>query len=292
MFVAQRSTGRRPRHWHAPDSLEEAAALLEEHAGQVRVGAGCTYLMLMAAHGEVQSPHLVSVHRIPGLQEVSTGRVGSGVTLAALERGARNGPERALTMAASVTAGPSIRNLGTLGGNLGFADGDLVPAAMALDATVHLDDRSEVPVGDYVTARPPDRIATAISYPLRREDGWSGATVKLAHRGMDWPIVTVSAAVQVADDGEILAARVAAQALAAEPTRLAGAEAILVGSHGEDEALVYAGEESLSRLEIRADQEATAAYRRRVAPAVVRRALQVALRHGPHDEVDLMEARR
>jgi aerobic carbon-monoxide dehydrogenase medium subunit len=292
VFVEQRTTGRRSEYFHAPRTLEEASALLAEHAGQVRVAAGSTYLMLMASHGEVLPPHLVSLHLVPGLDVEEDGRLGSGVTLRRLERGPATGARRALTMAASATAGPSVRTLGTLGGNLGFPDGDLIPAALALDATVHLDDGSASPVLDYVTARPVDRISTALTFDRRAEDGWTGATVKLAYRGMDWPVVTVSTALQVGDDGEILDATTAAQALAPEPTLLPAVDAVLVGSHGEPEALDYAAQAAVERIEISADQEATPAYRKRVAPSVVRQALRLALEAGPHGEIDNAEARR
>lgn len=292
MFIDQRSTGRRPLHFHVPESMEDAAALLSQHAGQVRLGAGSTYLMLMAAHGETLPPHLVSLHRIPGLDGMSEGRLGSSVTLRRLERGSATGPQRALTMAASVTAGPSVRTLGTVGGNLGFAEGDLIPAMFALDATVHLDDGTTLPVTEYVPARPLDRILTAVSWQRRQEDGWSGVTVKLARRGMDWPVVTVSALLRIADDGEIVAATTAAQALAPEPTLLPAVDAVLIGSHGEPEALDYAAEAALHRMEIREDQEASAAYRRRVAPTVVRRALELAVAAGPDGRIGNTEARR
>ena len=111
----QRSTGRRALTLHAPETLEEAADLLARHHGNVRLGAGCTYVMLMAAHGEVQPEHLVGLHRIPGLDQLEPGRVGALTTLRHLERGPRTGAERALTMAAAVTAGPLVRTLGTVG---------------------------------------------------------------------------------------------------------------------------------------------------------------------------------
>jgi aerobic carbon-monoxide dehydrogenase medium subunit len=292
VFVVQRSTGRVPSHLHTPDTLEGAAELLTEHAGRVRLSAGCTYLMLMAAHGEVLPPHLVSLHRVPALQQVGPREVGSSVTLRALERGPRTGPERALTMAASFTAGPAVRSLGTLGGNLGFADGDLHPALMALDATVHLDDGSTRPVADHVTEPDLARIATRVSWTRDGQQGWTGASVKLARRSMDWPVVTVACALQLAPDGTITAATTAAQALAATPVHLPGVDAVLVGSQGEAEALDYASHAAVERIEIRSDEEATAAYRKRVTPAVVRRALEIALAAGPDGDVELREARR
>ncbi len=286
----QRSTGRRALTLHAPETLEEAADLLARHHGNVRLGAGCTYVMLMAAHGEVQPEHLVGLHRIPGLDQLEPGRVGALTTLRHLERGPRTGAERALTMAAAVTAGPLVRTLGTVGGNVGFADGDVVPALMALDAEAHFSDGTAMPVARYVADRPPDRILTGFTYDATQA---SGATVKLSRRGMDWPVVTVSVVVRRdADDGTVTHAQVAAQALAATPVHLPAVAAVLVDSQGEAEAVEYAAESATHRIEVRSDAEASAPYRRRVAPAVVARALTLALEAGPDGDVPLEEARR
>lgn len=288
MFIDQRTTGRRAKAFHSPTSLDEAARLLREHDGNVRLGAGCTYLMLMAAHGEVQPEHLVSLHRIPGLDELRPGHVGALVTLRRLERGRRTGAERALTMAAAVTAGPLVRTLGTVGGNVGFADGDVVAALMALDAEVHLHDASFMPVAQYVIDRPA-AIITGFSYDTAPA---SGATVKLSRRGMDWPVVTVSAVVRRDEEGVVTHAQVAAQALAAAPVLLPGASAVLVGSSGEREAIDYAADAATHRIEVRDDDEASASYRRRVTPEVVRKALTLAIDAGVDTPIDLAEARR
>lgn len=291
MFVEQRTAGRRPKVFHAPDTLDEAAALLEEHHGDVRVAGGATYVMLMASHGEVQPTHLVSLHRIPGLETLEPGHLGALVTLRRLERWSRTGPERALTMGAAVVAGPLVRTLGTVGGNVGFSDGDLVAPLMALNARVQLHDGRALPVAEFVEQRPA-AIITDLHYAARAADGWSAATVKLAHRGMDWPIVTVAVALQRDDDGTVVAARAAAQALAPTPTMLPGVEAVLVGSQGEPEAIDYAAEAATHRIEIREDAEASAAHRKRVAPAVVARALEIAFEAGPDGAVELEEAWR
>ena len=289
MFVDQNSALRRSQWFHAPTTLEEAASLLDEHRGQVRLAAGCTYLMLQAAHGDRLSEHLVSLHRVPGLDDLATGRFGALTTLRRLERWTRSGPERAATMAASVVAGPSVRTLGTIGGNIGFADGDLAAALMAMGAVVHLHDGSSMPVGDFVIAKPLDRIVTHVTHQLRSEDGWSGATIKLKRRSMDWPVVTVSAQLRLVD-GVIEDCRVAAQSLTAEPTLLPAVASVLVGSQGEPEALDYAAEAVTHRLEPREDAEASGAYRRTVAPVITRRVLELALSLGPDDDVDLRKA--
>lgn len=291
MFVEQRTAGRRPTVFHTPDTLDEAIALLEQHRGDVRVAGGATYVMLMASHGEVQPSHLVSLHRITGLDALEPGTVGALTTLRRLERWCLTGPERALTMGAAVVAGPLVRSLGTIGGNVGFSDGDLVAPLIALDAHVELHDGSRLPVAEFVEQRP-TAIITSLHYDMRAADGWSAATVKLAHRGMDWPIVTAAVALRRDDAGTITAARAAAQALAPTPVRLPGVEAVLVGSQGEPEAIAYAAEATTHRIEIREDAEATAPHRKRVAPAAVSRALEIALRAGPDGTVDVEEAWR
>lgn len=291
MYVDQRTTGRRSRVFHAPTTLDEAATLLEEHRGDVRLAAGSTYIMLMASHGEVQPAHLVSLHRIPALDELAPGRIGALVSLRQLERWQRTGPERALTMGAAVTAGPLVRTLGTIGGNVGFSDGDLVAPLMALDAQVDLHGDTTLSVADYVHERPAG-ILTGFRYAASAADGWTAATVKLARRGMDWPVVTVAVAMQVDRDGTVQAVRAAAQALAPTPTRLPAVEAVLLGSQGEPEAIAYAAEAATDRLEIRDDAEASAVYRKRVTPAVVSRALELAFSAGPTGEVPVQEAWR
>lgn len=292
MLVHQRSTGRRARWFHAPTTLEEAAGLLAEHTGAVRLAAGGTYLNLMASQGETQPDHLVSLHRIAGLDDLEAGRIGALATLQRLERWTRSGPDRALTMGAAVVAGPLIRPLATVGGNLGFADGDLAAPLLALGATAHLDDGTSLPVADFVVDRPPDRILTHVTYRPRAADGWSAATVKLARRGMDWPIVTIAVAVRLDDDGQVVEAGAAAQALAATPIVLPGVAAVLIGSAGEPEAFELAGEAAVHRVDVRDDAEASAAHRRRVAPAVAARAAALAVRAGAAGELGTEEAWR
>src|SRR4051794_36219160 len=127
------------RPMHAPPTWEEASALMHAYPLDSAVAGGATYLMWRAAHGEPMPEHLISLHRIAGHDEVADGSIGALATLRSIERGPLTGAQRALTMAASVTAGPAVRSLATLGGNLasGFPQADLVPALLALDAKVH-----------------------------------------------------------------------------------------------------------------------------------------------------------
>ena len=98
---------------------------------------------------------------------------------------------------------------------------------------------------------------------------------------MDFSIATVSAALRIEDD-EIVAARVAVGSLFERPTRLREIEAALVGADPSEETI----RELLEYVRVGgkpflADDEATAAYRQQIAPAVVRKVLLLAAKLGP-----------
>jgi aerobic carbon-monoxide dehydrogenase medium subunit len=251
---------------------------------EAAVSGGATYLMWRAARGEPMPAHLISLHRIIEHDEVRDGSVGALATLRRVERGPTAGAQRALTMAASVTAGPSVRTLATVGGNLasGFPQADLVPALLALDVMVHLGDGRRVPIAEVVDEglRTAD-LVTRFTHELTGSEGWTGATVKLSRRGMDFSIATVSAVLRI-DDDEIADARVAVGSLFERPTRLRAIEAALVGADPSEETV----RELLDHVRVGGkpfldDDEATAGYRQQIAAAAVRKALLLAAQLGP-----------
>lgn len=272
---------------HTPSSWDEAARLLAEHPLDAAVCGGATYLMWRAAHGEPMPEHLVSLHRIAAHDEVLDGSVGALASLRKVERGPRTGPQRALTMAASVTAGPSVRTVATLGGNLasGFPQADTIPAMLALDGLVHLADGRRRAISDVVehglvTAD----LVTRFSHDLTGDDGWTGATVKLSRRGMDLSVALASAVLRVAGD-EIVAARVAVGSLFDRPARLPAIEAALVGADPSAATMAEIVEiVGVTGRRYVDDGEASAGYRARIAGPVVRRALVAALGLGPGGE--------
>jgi xanthine dehydrogenase YagS FAD-binding subunit len=106
-----------------PTTSEQAVALLEARWGNTEILAGGTDLLSLQKNYIAQPGRVVSVNGIAGIKTITVGAnsvsIGAGVTLAAI---ASNADLRrlfpALTMAASEIAGPQVRNMGTLGGNL------------------------------------------------------------------------------------------------------------------------------------------------------------------------------
>lgn len=294
MFSIQTHAGRVGRWFHTPGSWSEASSLLAEHPLDAAVSGGATYLMWRAAKGEPMPEHLISLHRIQQHDEVLDGSVGALASLRRVERGPMTGAQRALTMAASVTAGPSVRTLATLGGNLasGFPQADLIPALLALDVVVHLSDGRQVPIGDVVDkGLKTEDLVTRVTHSLSGEQGWTGATLKLSRRGMDLSTATVSAVLRIEDD-EIVDARVAAGALFDRPTRLRSIESALVGADTSEETV----RDLLEFVQVTGkpflhDEEATAAYRQQIAAAAVRKTLLLAARLGPTGSPRVGQAR-
>ncbi len=109
--------------YHRPISLEEALRLLDEHAGNVLPIAGGTDAIPNMKHRLLTPAHLVSLKGLPELRgiEVREGelRIGAAETLATVSRHPlvlEHAP--ALARAAGLVAGPQLRNMGTIGGNL------------------------------------------------------------------------------------------------------------------------------------------------------------------------------
>ena len=106
-----------------PTTAEQAVALLQGQWGNTEMLAGGTDLLALQKNYIAQPNRVVSLNGIAGLQAITVGErtvtIGAGVTLARIADHAdlrRLYP--ALTSAANDIAGPQVRNMGTLGGNL------------------------------------------------------------------------------------------------------------------------------------------------------------------------------
>jgi xanthine dehydrogenase YagS FAD-binding subunit len=106
-----------------PTTSEQAVALLENNRGNTELLAGGTDLLALQKDYIAQPTRVVSLGAIAGLKTIAVGQqtasIGAGVTLAMIA----DHPDLrrlfpALTSAAGDIAGPQIRNMGTLGGNL------------------------------------------------------------------------------------------------------------------------------------------------------------------------------
>jgi carbon-monoxide dehydrogenase medium subunit len=227
---------------HRPGSVAQASRLLTDLGDEAAAYCGGTELLLAMKLGLTSYEHLVDLKRVPGLRGVRAGddgtlHIGAAATHHELETSAvlrARYPE--LPAMISQVANLRVRSVGTLGGNLCFADphSDPAPFLIALGATMvcqHGDTTRRVPAagflaGPYQTVLRPGELLTRVELPPRPSaTGIAHLRMKLTER----PAVTVTALITLAGDrravsaARLIVGSVAGIPFAAETASLAGA---------------------------------------------------------------------
>ncbi len=114
-----------PFRYHRPATVDEAVSLLTELGDQAMPMAGGTDLMPNMKHGLFTPAHVVSLNRIAAMRGVALSPSGNTLSIGALETLANVAANRlvrrfcpGLAEAAGLVAGPQLRNMGTIGGNV------------------------------------------------------------------------------------------------------------------------------------------------------------------------------
>ena len=269
------------RSYFLPRSLPEALALLNEHEPELLVLAGGTVAMPLINDG-ISLPEAVMGLRLAGLDTLErsgdTLRIGATATLTQL---LRQDIVPMLHEAARKTAGWSIRNMGTVGGNLFTPPpgGDVAVALLALDATVTLaSTRGErtIAIADFQTgfmtnALAPDELLVAISVPIPIGPT---AYLKFGRKHANTPsVVTVAARVEW-DGDRVAVVRIALGAVGPHPIRARAAEDLLAGTDLGPGAIASAAAAAVEECEPFTDGIATEWYRRKMVGLFVGRALE------------------
>ena len=280
--------------YHEPSTIEEALHLLSELGGNAKVLAGGTDLLVRMKQKVDRPPHVISVARVPGLEEIVPRNghgvtVGAGVTAAALSRSEllmdRFTP---LALAAGRLGAPMIRNRATIGGNLVNARpaADLPPPCMVLNASLKLKSLSgerDVPIMDFFrgpgeSAIEPNELMVSIN--METPPPWSGgAYIKLgARKTLEISMVNVATLLTLqSPDGPIVDARIALGAVAPTPVRAFAAEELLIGETPSDELFQRAGEVGVGMCSPITDHRGTMEYRCMMIEVLTKRALGQAL---------------
>ena len=257
-------------------ALEEAVALLGEHK-EARLLAGGQSLIATLNMRLSQPSLLIDINGISGLDGIALKggmvEIGALVRHAQAERSdviAKNAPliARALPHIGHL----AIRNRGTLGGSIAFADpaAELPACLLALDGeidaagptgkrTIRAEDFFK---GLFETALGPQDVLTAIRVPAAGKDTRVGFA-ELARRHGDYAIVGLAASAQ-ADGKGLKDVRLAFFGVGATPVRVKKAEAAL--AKGDIDGAV-AGLE----LDPQDDVQATAAVKKHLAGVLLRR---------------------
>ena len=282
----------RPFGLERPATLDEAAELLRRMDGESVLYAGGTELLILLKRRVMRPASLIDLKRVPGLGEVTATRerlvIGATVTHRVLERApAVVAGWPLVAEAVAHVANVRVRTVGTVGGNLAFADphSDLGTLFLAFDASAHLASAGgarEIPLGEFVrgpyeTARRADEILTAVSL-ARWPEAAVGAYLKFGL--YERPTVTVAVTL-VRDEGRaaVRDARVIVGCVGPRPVRLVAAERAIAAetlaalSRRAGEIAAVATED----IPTMADQHGAPDYKRELARVCLGRALGVAV---------------
>jgi len=269
--------------YERPSSLDEAIGLLAGHDGDAKALAGGQSLIpllklrLAAPQLLVDLGGLAHADGLAGVRDLgdhlAIGALTRHADLAADAVAAEHAP--LLSFAALHVGDPQVRHRGTLGGSVAHADpaGDLPAVLLAYEATVVARGprgQREILVTDFFTGfletvLQPDELLVEVRVPkLGPAVGWSFQ--KFTRRAIDWATVGVA----VLHGPRVQ--RVALVSMGPTPLRATAVEQRLVA--GAEPAA--AAEAAADGTEPTSDAWASAWYRRRLAPVLVRRALEEA----------------
>jgi carbon-monoxide dehydrogenase medium subunit len=268
-------------------SLDEAVALLGEHAAKssdARLLAGGQSLMA-TLNMRLSSPSLlIDINSISGLDGIA--HKDGAVEIGALARHVLAERSDTIAQHAPLIARamphighPAIRNRGTLGGSIAFADpaAELPACLMALDGEVDATGpkgKRTIKARDFFkglfeTALGPQDVLTAIRVPAASKDTRVGFA-ELARRHGDYAIVGLAASARA--DGKGLAdVRLSFFGVGSTPSRASAAEKALIGA--ADDKAIEAAVAALD-LEPHDDVQATGAVKKHLAGVLLRRVVK------------------
>jgi CO/xanthine dehydrogenase FAD-binding subunit len=281
--------------YHAPTTLTEALALLDQYGEKARVFAGGTDLFVAMKKRETVPEHLISLKGIGDISGIDDDeadgiRIGGSTLLGDLERS--NIVKEKIPIlrdALDVMASPQVRNLGTIGGNLCSAipSADTAPPLIGSAASVTLtgiDGERTVLVENFFMGRgksvlKPNEILTRVLIP-RVSKNSGGAYIKLMRRNaMDLALVGVAAHLTLDEDGRTCReARIALGAVAPTPIRANEAEARLINRVIDDDLAAEAGRVASQEASPIDDIRASKGYRMEMIGVLTKRAVMEAYR--------------
>jgi carbon-monoxide dehydrogenase medium subunit len=280
-----------PFDYHAPASLSEAIALLQQHGDQAKVLSGGQSLLPLLKLRVGAAAHLVDIGRIPGLEYIKEEngflKIGGRTRESALERSdvvVASYP--ILHDTAVVIADPLVRNRATVGGNLAHADpaNDHPATMLALGAEVTATGargQRTIPIdqfftGLFSTALAADEILTEIRIPTPPPRS-GGAYVKLERKVGDFATAAAAAQVTLGAGGEIERAGIGLTAAGPKPIKATEAERFLLKKEPDAATIAEAARLAAGATSPTADRRGSVEYKREMSRVLTMRALTKAI---------------
>jgi len=274
-----------------PESVKEASEILGRFGESAKIYAGGTELLLAMKEGLVHYERLVNIKKL-GLNHVR--RDNGVIKIGALctHRQLETAPELQNSLPAFVkleqyVANVRVRQVGTIGGNLCFAEPHADPGTllMAVEAKMVAEKSSskrEIAAADffvdaYETCLEADEVLTEIQVPAPAANS---AIAYLKFGYLERPSVGVAVALALNDGKKTIGdIKIAVGCAGPAPKRVAEAEAMLKGK-GADEAarnLPRAGEVAGRAAQAISDLHGSQEYKEHIVGVLLKRAFHSAL---------------
>ncbi|MBM2809959.1 MAG: carbon monoxide dehydrogenase medium chain [Chloroflexi bacterium] len=279
-----------PFFYHAPTSVDEAVALLQDlQEEDSKVLAGGQSLMPVLNMRLARVKHLIDINKLHDLDYIRPFDGGLAIGALTRHRMAEHSTDVAtraplITEALPLVGDRQVRFRGTIGGSIAHADpvAELPTIALALDADLVVSKRGgsrTVPASEFfitflTTAIEDDELLTEIRIPA--PPAHSGHAFLELSRQLGTYAIVSAAAVVALDGGRISEARLALGGVGSTPIRALRAEESLRGQAPTIEAFTEAGRLASEATDPSADVHGSIEYRREMAAVYVRRALKVA----------------
>jgi CO/xanthine dehydrogenase FAD-binding subunit len=280
--------------YFAPDSLEQAIAILRERGDGGKVLAGGTDLLVQMKEAGLHPSYVVSLRRLRELRGItfdeSRGlRIGATTTMAEIEQHPvvqRRYP--VLVDSARILGSVQTRNMATLGGNVCNAapSADTAPPLLVMGAQAEIaggDGRRQVPLegffsgpGQTILGRDDILVSFVIPTPAPRTGAYYERHTTRAE--MDIAVVGIAALVTLEPKRDLIReARIGLGAVAPTAVRAPEAEASLAGQPPSEEALKRAAELAAAAARPISDVRGSAAFRRYLVGVMTVRCLRQAV---------------
>jgi len=289
----------RPFHYHRASSLKEATTMLAQIGDEAKLLAGGQSLIPLMKLRFANPRHLVDLNFIPDIsyikEENGALRLGALTRHAEIENSAIAAKLPIIHDCAAGIADVQVRNRGTIGGSIAEADpsGDWATVLLTQSTEIRcLSPKGEraVPLNQFIT----DAYTTVLAHdelvseirvkiPPKR----TGAAY-LAFKRAAPVYPTASAAVSVAMEGDVCKeAAIALGCVGLTAIKATAAEAALRGHQLTDKSIAAAAEAARAAADPQPDMRGSAGYKRALVVALVKRAIEIAVRRARGEQVEV-----
>lgn len=278
--------------YEAPETLDQAVALLANAGGMARALAGGTDLLVQLRAEMIEPALIVDLKKIPELRAIAAEdggfRVGAAVTGAELgEHAEVKAAWPGVVEALELIGSTQIQGRATLGGNLcnGSPAADSVPAMIAAGAVARIvgpAGRRDIPVEEVVTAPGQTSLAqgeivASFFLPARPPRSGNAYLRFIPRTEMDIAVVGAAVNLTLDSSGVCSAARVALGAVAERALLVQEAAEALIGTPIDAAALDRLSEAASAACRPINDKRGTKEFRIKVAGVLARRTALIAL---------------